>query len=50
MMTFNKFWKENAPLYTLAGVKEEVAKTIWDAACNSMEAALLVEIAKMEKK
>lgn len=36
MDSFELWWKKNEPLYTLVGVKKEVAKAIWIEAQNEV--------------
>jgi hypothetical protein len=41
MDSFEIWWKKNEALYTLVGVKKEIAKAIWIDACNTVSKGVL---------
>lgn len=43
-MTFTQWWAQNGVVYEKAGVTEPIAKAIWCAACDSIEAALIKKL------
>lgn len=43
-MTFTQWWAQNGAVYEKAGVTEPIAKAIWGAACDNLEAAFIKKL------
>ena len=47
--SFSDWWEANKEKYEKNGVNEIVAKSIWDAACDTMSEQLLIQFEKATK-
>lgn len=45
-MTFTEWWAQNRSVYEKAGISEDIAKSIWGAACDNLEIAMIKELSR----